>query len=631
MTSQTAGNYLLFLFILLILLGFRDNQAARDELARIIDATRNLTQALKNETYNANSTKSLPDELQRDIRHLLALNNETTHGRYYQNITGTFRGQWQGKELALAEHNGTYNESNRGQFLFNSSGNAIMSLATYPTRNTSVAFIEGSIRLDNERESDRGAYFFLEGLHYQQNGTIFLVGAPNNTAEASNITALMPDEAMFNETKSVLLGVYDKRIAELEAQLARGEGIIPGQDQMGTEETGCYLRLYLQLKAIAPDIALSDVAQYEKELHHPTGMPVMSMPPPLEASLLSYSNNCGIEITASSMDGMLVGEFYHRVALLSIAAAIVGIAQILLMISQMEYTQTPTGITKIAYWTITLQCIMDGYVCVGLLTAALVLRQVFLPLVTAAFFALVLITICEVRYWGLVRRIQLLSGDSDSSDNSAYIRFYVLAICSLLVYWMAGSRSVAWQEIVLGIGFVIGHSSWWPQVWRNIQRGTRKPFQKRYIIGMTMARLACPLYMFACPENLIYHRSTPWIWTLVAYDALQVIVLCIQDRFGPRFLVPQRFLPQVYNYHPILPTPDDVEAATESRDCCICMRPVEIVPRDHMPGSSIGLARNAYMLTPCDHLFHTPCLEQAACQLGTMCDGRACQGISASL
>ncbi|KAI8056999.1 hypothetical protein BDF22DRAFT_668865 [Syncephalis plumigaleata] len=529
--SPQTGNYLFFLFILLILLGFRDNQAARDELARIIEETRNITDALKNETFNANHTRSLPTSLQKSIRHLLAKDNEETHGRYYQNITSTFVvGKWHGDELELDDaFDGTFNESNRGPFLFNSSGNAILSLSSYPTDNKTVALVEGNMRLDNSRESDR------------ENGTIFLVGTPNNTAEASNITSLMLDETSFNRTKEVLLGVYSKRISDLEKRLERGQGIIPGQDQMGAEETKCYFRFYVQLTAIPPDIPLSDVREYERELQHSTGIPVMNAPPPLEANLLTYSNNCGIKITAKKMEGMLIGEFYNRVTLLSVAATIVGIVQVLLIISQMEYTQTPTGITKIAYWTITLQCIMDGFICVALLTGALVLRQVFLPMLVSAFFALVLMTIYEVRYWGIIRRIQQLSSDSENNDSSAYIRFYVLAICSLLVYWIAGSQSVAYQEIVLGIGFFIGHSSWWPQVWRSIQRGTRKAFQKRFIFGMTLARLVCPLYIFGCPENLFYHRSTPWIWGLVAYDALQVLVLCIQDRFGPRFLVPQRF------------------------------------------------------------------------------------------
>ncbi|KAI9592650.1 hypothetical protein BDF19DRAFT_467909 [Syncephalis fuscata] len=609
MEPQT-GNYIVFLFfILLIILNLRGEDAGRDELKRIIEETRNLTETLHNETYNSDNIKILPNPMKNNIYDLLGQDNKKVHGRYYQNITSTFRGEWHGEEVEFhhSEHV-KLNESDRGRFLFNSSGNAILSLSSYPTENNTVAFIEGGIRLDNRRESDRGVFFYLEGLHYQKNGTVFLVGTPNNTAEASNITSLMLNENMFNNTKSVLLGIYQKRMDDLENRLKAGQGIQPIQDQLITEETRCTLRMYLQLKPIPLDIALNDVLEYEKELQHPTGVPVMSSPPPLEANILTYSTNCGIEITAKKMNGLLVAEFYNRVTLLSILATIVGVVQLFLIISQMEYTQTPAGITKIAYWTITLQCVMDGFICIGLLTAALVLHKVFLPVLVAAFFSLVLMTIYEVRYWGVIRRIQQLSSDSDRDYRAAYVQFYISAICALIIYWLAGAQSVAYQEVVLGIGFFIAHSSWWPQAWRNIRRGTRKPFQKRFLFGMTITRLVYPFYIFGCPDNLVYHRASPWIWALIGYNALQIIVLCIQDKFGPRFLVPQRFLPEIYDYHPIMPSSDDVEAAAEPRDCCICMRPVEAVSSDGAPGAR--LARNAYMLTPCDHLFHTACLEQ---------------------
>lgn len=52
-----------------------------------------------------------------------------------------------------------------------------------------------------------------------------------------------------------------------------------------------------------------------------------------------------------------------------------------------------------------------------------------------------------------------------------------------------------------------------------------------------------------------------------------------------------QFLPPKYDYHRTL-------SFTEERECVICMSPVHpVVSHD-------------YMLTPCDHIFHTPCLLQ---------------------
>jgi hypothetical protein len=115
----------------------------------------------------------------------------------------------------------------------------------------------------------------------------------------------------------------------------------------------------------------------------------------------------------------------------------------------------------------------------------------------------------------------------------------MLLVVSLMIYLLAGTHSTLAQECVVAGGFILAHSSWWPQIWRNFQRGTCKVFQKRFMIGMTLCRLFYPLYLFACPANLVYHRASVWIWGLVAYTGLQLLVLFVQDYCGPRSLVPE--------------------------------------------------------------------------------------------
>lgn len=44
----------------------------------------------------------------------------------------------------------------------------------------------------------------------------------------------------------------------------------------------------------------------------------------------------------------------------------------------------------------------------------------------------------------------------------------------------------------------------------------------------------------ACPYNILSRETTRWIWVLVAYVALQVVILFLQDLLGPRFFVPER-------------------------------------------------------------------------------------------
>jgi hypothetical protein len=108
---------------------------------------------------------------------------------------------------------------------------------------------------------------------------------------------------------------------------------------------------------------------------------------------------------------------------------------------------------------------------------------------------------------------------------------------------------------------------------------------------------------------------------------LQVGALQLQDRLGSRFFIPKRFLPPKYDYHRPLPpsfggmggsvrvrgadgaggdevdesevsplnsTSNDLETGL-SPECAICY-------------TSIDPGLHDYMLTPCEHLFHTGCL-----------------------
>jgi hypothetical protein len=75
----------------------------------------------------------------------------------------------------------------------------------------------------------------------------------------------------------------------------------------------------------------------------------------------------------------------------------------------------------------------------------------------------------------------------------------------------------------------------------------------------------------------------------------------MQDKFGPRFFIPARFLPQKYRYDRRIVAPRDDASSTStgysSMDCVICMTAVDV-------------SEKSYMVAPCDHVFHRDCLSQ---------------------
>ena len=66
------------------------------------------------------------------------------------------------------------------------------------------------------------------------------------------------------------------------------------------------------------------------------------------------------------------------------------------------------------------------------------------------------------------------------------------------------------------------YSFWIPQIITNVIRDSRKPLHPHYILGMTVTRLAIPLYIFGCPNNFMrISPDTNWCICL-CLDLLRV-------------------------------------------------------------------------------------------------------------
>jgi hypothetical protein len=134
------------------------------------------------------------------------------------------------------------------------------------------------------------------------------------------------------------------------------------------------------------------------------------------------------------------------------------------------------------------------------------------------------------------------------------------------------------------------YSFWLPQIYHSARTNTKNPVPLSVAAMSTLTRLAPLLYFLANPDNFLHcERDLSYCMLLVGWCVAQVALLHAQQRFGPRFFVPARFLPPGYNYW----RPLDADREYE---CVICMDSVEAAQR--------------YMITPCNHAFHQPCLEQ---------------------
>ncbi|CAO0795418.1 unnamed protein product [Mucor circinelloides] len=655
--NRSSFYMLLFLFSLLFF-NFSDDSSVRTGKPTKGDILEDLQQEkelLNNLTFGVNITHPLPHSLEAPLQDLWSI-KESPKSHYYHNITGIFRGEWKNGNISVPEYvNKTAMEEARHTFQFDGPGSFTLNLKSTVTLDKDINYIEGYIRLKDADKSDSGALLLAGGVHFLNNGSLYMMAVPEGFAiPLDDLLHMLPTNETLVAARNVVDEQIDKRIEELKREKYWDWQGGDDSDDAANLPFTCNFQLFGQLHPVPSHIKMSELLEYERELQYPQGISTI-VPPPLLLSTEMYSSNCELLISSRKTDGIKIENYYNKAVVYAGIASVIAVIQIFSLIHQMEYTPTPSSVSNVSYWTIAMQAIMDGYLCLLYITTGVVIENVFIPFATAAFFTFVLVSVFGMRYLLVVWRIQRpesirpssptppTAADEDTErrapdtenlipvanvrrPNTAevpnpqrditylYYRLYAVLLLGLFLFYQSVTRSAFVQNIIVGtLGFLF-YSFWVPQIVRNVFRGCRHPLSHRYILVMSTTRLGIPLYFYGCPNNLIGHQSTPWVYALVAYVAIQVVVLFLQDAFGPRFFVPSRYLPQTYNYHPILSVDDEETSedptgkSQQPKDCAICMLPIDT---NHHGHSSLNvLSRTNYMITPCHHMFHTECLEK---------------------
>lgn len=232
-------------------------------------------------------------------------------------------------------------------------------------------------------------------------------------------------------------------------------------------------------------------------------------------------------------------------------------------------------------------------------------------------------------------------GSARRELGALYSRFYFLLIGILFLSLHSRSWPTFLRTIYTNVLTFAYLSFWIPQIHRNIVRNCRKAFRWEFVTGQSVLRLAPFVYFNLIDPNVLFVETDPNIaFILIGWIWIQVWLLVSQEVLGPRFFIPDGWAPPAYDYHPIfrdsdqengtLPIgftqatvdsaqsePSEARGTERSRifDCAICMQNLEVPVINTTEGDGgVGLAgsiftRRAYMVTPCRHIFHTPCLE----------------------
>ncbi|ETL29064.1 hypothetical protein L916_17707 [Phytophthora nicotianae] len=322
----------------------------------------------------------------------------------------------------------------------------------------------------------------------------------------------------------------------------------------------------------------------------------------LEGTLASV--NCGLYLKLdTTFQEENLNVFFAKASRYAVIMTFIAMAEIYFLLRQLQISSTQATAAKVSLLTIGQQAIVDSYLCLGHLTVGIVAQNVFAAFASVAFVKLIIFSVFEMRYLLIIWKARRPQGFSEGwltlrrELTTLYSRFYLSLLAGLCIFYNFSNH--------LPVLVFICYSFWVPQIVHNVHREVRNPFDLGYLYGISALRLFLPLYFYGCPDNFLTafpmyeSKINPhFCYVLAGWMGLQVSILALQQRYGPRFFVPARFLPVKYNYERRINLQQLalLKDGDNSIDCVICMVELDIEARD-------------YMIAPCDHIFHRECLQ----------------------
>ncbi|KAJ7898423.1 hypothetical protein B0H13DRAFT_2031847 [Mycena leptocephala] len=588
---------------------------------------------------------------------------------YYSNATGTFHGdakfynvtppflnntahEWSPlAEKYMADANMSLILDKIGSWNWSASDKLAISLVekqpSFTNASDIVALIHGKVELTDENTSENLRLEF-EGIHFVSNGTIYaLAEPPGRRVDLRFLPSIVP-ETFRNETARIVEPELASRIAKLKNLI--DAGIIEQESTIDEGlKTSCPFSLHLVLDLVkVPESLLREL---EEEIQRPAGIWTVH---PLQCPL-----ECGILYEFHKTEGVGLRSLFRKLTTYAGMAAITYLVMLVLLSRQMQRSRTPSGLSRISFWTFFVQATVDSLSFAGHTVFALVADgKPSLSLIAPAFLACVLFA-NESQFAMLIQQFQApedaparVPGPTATTPTPeelpaptvqatplqrppSFLAFFIQHLRSdpqmriwlvLFVFLTVMVQTIL--SATLSIIFVAFTYSlfWLPQI--------------EYLVGTTLCRLYIALYFLLCPKNVLDIEPRPWSSFLAAFVCLQTIVVILQEtRLGPTFFLPRRYAAvKIYDYHPVIPVPDDPESPDQSLgDCAICMDSIQVDPslrrratsltirgtskRKTKGGTAGGIlnavqmgvgttARKNYSLAPCHHLFHTDCLER---------------------
>jgi len=380
----------------------------------------------------------------------------------------------------------------------------------------------------------------------------------------------------------------------------------------------CHFNIFFKLKSVN-STTNDELLEYENELKSPTGVrPLLKSPPPLEGDSLIYSDDCQVYIKLdNSAQGKKIEIIIKKYTYSTIGSMFATLMIIILYAVQERHTPSQPSLGKVSGISqIMISFLNLIVITVNILMGTSINGYNSILYITSASFKGISFIFFEKNYIMKVLDRQFNISDSGNANIMLICYWLISFVGQIFILTLLNGKVIAFYIIM----FIL-YSYWIPQIIFNIMKNAEKPLSKIYLYGISTVQLYILIFIYNLDVNInIENFNKNFIYIIAAYTALQILILSFQDIYGPLFLIPERFLPQRYNYHPILPISNEndeekeqeqkdvndesasapLESISVNQECAICF--ANIIENNKVNNKD-------YMVTPCHHIFHTECLK----------------------
>ncbi|CUM63445.1 uncharacterized protein PRCAT00001020001 [Priceomyces carsonii] len=496
------------------------------------------------------------------------------------------------------------------------------------------------------------------GIYFQKIGAIV---ATTNSAKFLGdygLPHLGFNEENFNISK-ILIG------QQLESHNIGQDITIDSMNSYLSRSEQCEFLSFFQFEKT--DFNKETLIEIDDELMHPCGRPIPKHLPNLEIKdYVLYSPDCGLILTTkaeSKLEGLKVEVLNKKLKGALSGLLMLVCLQLILFLRQIKKTRTPGQLSAISSKTLFFIGFQDSLIVLFFLLMSTIFGDLYLLLTCIGVIAFIMCGIFEVRFmisvltsqanerdttwWEILRGGSSLASDTESPaaaqtetpqqpftgndetrfSNSIFASGFPLTVIATFIIFNSLTWRVKYRRIFEYVGLIITNTYWIPQFLRNTLKNRRRSLSWEFIVGTSVLRFIPVFYLSIFLDNPLRHHKDHFLpLVLFSWLLVQIFLLFLQSILGPRFWVNEKWLPDAYDYQPVLSVHDlengfasdilsnirtdqELSKVVDCKvDCAICMNEINL-PVVTDDDSKKKITKKTYMITPCRHIFHEECLQ----------------------